>query len=61
MRPLVALDLFARLGVEKRDFAGLVAREDQAWGVRKRADDGLAAGRVEERLRLFWFCVAAIV
>ena len=52
VRALIREHLLARVRIEQRDLAGLVARQNQPRHVRERADSGLAPDRVEHRRRL---------
>lgn len=52
VRALVVQHLVAVFRIKEGDLAGFVAGEDERWRG-KRADDGLAACRVEERFGLF--------
>lgn len=56
VRALVREHLLARARVEERDFARLVARQDQPWRVRERAHGRFAPDWVEERRRLEALC-----
>lgn len=61
VRALVREDLFARLRVEERDLARLVAREDHAGHVGEGADRRFAADGVEHGFGFQILCLPRMV